>query len=215
MREHVNVGRCLELENGTCLKLNSHLTSSVLEYHCRLLKQGAKTMVKIFSSLIGILGCLGISSFAYSSTGSSSQIAEFMSAMTEAYNSGDHKKISEMYSSDGQMFTLAGGIYRNNETASSGLSELQQFLKDVFDNFSISSESIVHEIRFVGGDVAIVDTVSKVSQSGQATCGISIFTLVKVQQEWKIKTSTPMVPNPGHTKDHGRRISWYDYCKTN
>ena len=172
-------------------------------------------MVKIFSSLLGILSSLGISTLAYSSTASSNQIEDFMSAMTEAYNSEDHQKIADMYVSDGQMFTFAGGIYRNSELASSGLTELQQFLKDIFDNFSVSSESIVHEIRFVGDDVAIVDTVSKVSQNAQVTCGISIVTLVKVQQLWKIKTSTPIVPNPGHTKDHGRQISWYNYCHSN
>ncbi len=172
-------------------------------------------MSKLSLKLIGFLSCLSISPIAFSATNSSNQIELLMSELTDAYNTGDHQKISKMYTKDGQMFTLAGGIYRNNVTASSGLTELQQFLKDVFDNVSISSDSIVHEIRLVGVNVAIVDTVSKVSQNGTITCGISIFTLVKVRQDWKIKTSTPIIPNPGHTKDHGRKISWYNYCNSN
>jgi hypothetical protein len=95
------------------------------------------------------------------------------------------------------MFTFAGGIYRNNIIANSGLSELQQFLKDIFDNATINSESLINEIRFIKSDIAVVDTVSKVSQNGNVTCGISIFTLVKIRGKWKIQTSTPIVPNPG------------------
>ncbi len=160
-----------------------------------------------------ILYLLTIPLHASSDDSRAESISSFFEDLTTAYNLKDYHKLAMFYDHNGRLFSLAGGIFRNDKThEESGLSEVAWFFKDSFKRAPHQMVMKINAIEWISEDMALVDSVSLFLFAKRQVCSISSFVMKQSHSEWKIIRSMPSVPNAGHTRDHGRDIKWTAFC---
>lgn len=139
------------------------------------------------------------------------EIQNFLTGLANSMNARDVDQVLSAWNEDGEMITLAGGIYK-------GKQDLKTLFAESFSNpyKNAKYELLVQFVRFKGSDAAVVDGIWKTKNAGPAdypSCGIFLYNLSKKAGKWKIDLSYSSVPRQGHTAEHGRNLSWVKVCK--
>ena len=138
------------------------------------------------------------------------EINQFFLDLTQSLNQKNPDLIAALFKVDGELITLAGGIYK-------GRNEIKSLFGESFAGpfKDVSYEHFVQFIRFTDTHHVIVDGVWKIANpdSSKNSCGLFVFNLSKVNGSWKIDLSYSSEPRQGHTAEHGRTVSWTEICK--
>ncbi len=120
-----------------------------------------------------------------------------------AYNSEDAEGISLLWSENGDLFSLSGGIFRGHKEIASF------FAKSLSKNYKGSSFGLsIDQIRKVTKNIAIVDGTWQVTGDNlpkkYPTSGLYTQVLMQFNNKWLIIAARPSIPLKGHTRNHGR-----------
>jgi uncharacterized protein (TIGR02246 family) len=120
-----------------------------------------------------------------------------------AYNAGDSTALAELWTEEGDFFSLSGGIFR-------GRAEIQAFWHDALSKSYEGSRFAlaIDQIRLLKSDVAVVDGTWIVTGDSipekYPSKGIYTQVLERTNGKWRIIAARPSVPLRGHTRNHGR-----------
>lgn len=139
------------------------------------------------------------------------EIQTSLNSVAEAMNNRNLEAVLSTWTKDGEMITLAGGIYN-------GKDELQKLFSETFANpyKQAKYQLLVNSVRADGASRVIVDGIWKTENAGSAnypTCGIFLYHFKKQSGAWKVELASSSVPRQGHTAEHGRKLSWVKACK--
>jgi len=141
---------------------------------------------------------------------SEAEINQFFLDLTQSLDQKNPDMVAALFKADGELITLAGGIYK-------GQNEIKSLFAESFAGpFKDSTyEHFVQFIRFTDSHHAIVDGVWKITNPdlSKNSCGIFVYNLSKLNGSWKINLSYSSEPRQGHTAEHGRIVSWTEICK--
>ncbi|MDC1175419.1 hypothetical protein OAT67_08475 [Bacteriovoracaceae bacterium] len=138
------------------------------------------------------------------------EIRGFFIDYVQSINNREYSVISEAWNIDGELITLAGGIYK-------GRDEIKHLYKKGLES-SYKGATFHYVINYIRGqteDFAIVDGIWKVTGGGPInypSCGIFLYNLSRRNGTWGIDMAYSSVPRRGHTREHGRIISWTKVC---
>ena len=147
------------------------------------------------------------SSFSFAGTQPTSDeatIREMWKEYEVAYNSGDSEALALLWDTEGDLFSLSGGIFR-------GRVEIGTFFaKALSKNYKGSRFQLtIDQIRFIEHNVAVVDGAWDITgetlPQGYPSSGIYTQVLVRTKGDWRIAVARPSVPLRGHTRRHGRK----------
>lgn len=160
-------------------------------------------------SIIILFLMIGMRSFAADMA--SQEISQFFDDLVLALNSKQSEVIANSFSVQGELISLAGGIYK-------GSKEIQSFFDEGFAGpyKNAKFENYIQFVRFIDSSHAVVDGVWKVIGANipnYPSCGIFLFNLSKQNGQWKADMFYSSVPREGHTSEHGRTVSWTKICK--
>ncbi len=139
-----------------------------------------------------------------SDTSDQQSIHNLLKEYETAYNEGDAETISLLWASDGDLFSLSGGIFRGRDEV------MTFFSKALSRNYKGSKfQMTVDQIRKLEKDIAVVDgrweVIGKGLPKNYPTFGIFTKVLLRSNNQWRIVAARPSVPLGGHTRDHGRK----------
>jgi uncharacterized protein (TIGR02246 family) len=137
----------------------------------------------------------------------------FFDDITKAMNAKSADSVADAFSSQGEVISLAGGIFK-------GSVEIRSFFEEGFKGpyKTAQFENYIQYVRFQDPDHAVVDGVWKVigaSIPNYPSCGIFLVNLSKQSGRWKSDMFYSAVPEQGHTSEHGRTLSWTKICNGN
>jgi len=134
-----------------------------------------------------------------------SAIRNLLEAYEAAFNSGDPAALAQLWDKEGDLISLAGGIFRGQE-------EIAAFFSEALSkNYSGSRFRLgIDFMRFLGNDVAVVDGTWNITGNalpqGYPSSGIYTQVIVRTDDGWRILAARPGVPLRGHTRQHGRKL---------
>ncbi len=165
------------------------------------MKSFVKTLLLIFL----------FSTNSIASTPGAKEIYLFFENLTTSMNAKDADFVTNAFSTQGEVISLAGGNFK-------GQKEIQTFFDEGFKGLykNAQFENYVQYIRFQDSTHAVVDGVWKIKGTkvpNYPSCGIFLINLSKQQNQWKADIFYSSVPRVGHTAEHGRILSWTKICK--
>lgn len=160
---------------------------------------------------VNLIVILLFTSKAFAVIPGSKEIDLFFEDLTKSMNAKSATLIANAFSTDGEIISLAGGIYK-------GQSEIRLFFDEGFKgpHQTAQFENYVQYIRFPDSTHAVVDGVWKVNNAiipNYPSCGIFLINHSKQNDQWKADMFYSSVPREGHTAEHGRILSWKKICK--
>jgi uncharacterized protein (TIGR02246 family) len=167
-------------------------------------------MMKLFAAFLITAFFAPVFSPASNSSKAESEIEQFFVTLTKSLNQKNPQAVADLFKEDGELISLAGGIYKGRKEISDLFEEsfAGPFQKATYLHF-------VQYIRFTDANHVVVDGVWKVtdSESTKNSCGLFIYNLAKQNGVWEIALSYSSQPRQGHTSEQGRTISWVELCK--
>ncbi|MBF0547268.1 MAG: SgcJ/EcaC family oxidoreductase [Candidatus Riflebacteria bacterium] len=148
--------------------------------------------------------CLDSCSFAIAEPNSDETgIRNLLKQYELAYNSGNASALAGLWTTDGDLFSLSGGIFRGQKEI------LTFFSESLAKNYKDSQFHMgLDQVRFLTPNLAIVDGKWQITggdlPKGYPSSGIYTQIMIRVDASWRIVAARPSVPLQGHTGTHGR-----------